>query len=47
MTLAEWVFSKLAEVERSEDGHHWSAIRMKEFTKAVQDRLFSSPSLHV
>ena len=41
MTLAEW-FSKLAEQERSEDGHCWSAIRMKEFTTALQNRLFIS-----
>ena len=41
MTLAER-FSKLAEQERSEDGHCWPVIRMKVLTTALQDRLFSS-----
>ena len=44
MTLAEW-FSKLAQWDRSEDGHCWSAIRMKELTTALQDRLFCSATL--
>ena len=44
VALAEW-FSKLAEKERSEDGHCWSAIRMKELTTGLQDRFCSSATV--
>ena len=37
----EWS-SKLVEQERSEDGHCWLAIHMKELTATLPDRVFSS-----